>query len=364
MKISRYKIQVSGFRIQDIKNHASCIMHHASRIIILLFTVHCSLFTVFGCTTPDKTYKESMIIMDTVCTITAVSASEKDAKKAVDAGFAEIKKLEALLNFFSDNSEISAINKAAGSKAVKVSGETLDIIKKALMVSDGTNGAFDPAIGPLTKLWGFSGKGTADVPQDDKIKNILPLIDYKKIMINDSLSEVFLQKKSMKIDLGAIAKGYAADMAIKAIKAAGIKAALVSIAGDIKGFGVKPDGKPWRVGIQDPRADGIFATIDLQDKAISTSGDYQRYFIKNGRRYHHIMDPKTGSPASVSISVSVIADNGYIADSFSTGAFVLGTEKGIKLLESMGLSGIIVDAGKKMHITKDLNGKITIEKPL
>ncbi|MBI4838474.1 MAG: FAD:protein FMN transferase [Nitrospirae bacterium] len=282
----------------------------------------------------------------------------------MDAGFAEIKKLEALLDFFSDDSEISAINKAAGYKAVKVSVETLDIIKKALMVSDDTNGAFDPAIGPLTKLWGFSGKGAAGIPQDGKIKNILPLINYKKIMINSSLSEVSLQKKGMEMDLGAIAKGYAADKVIEAIKAAGIQAALVSIAGDIKGFGIKPDGKPWRVGIQDPRADGIFAAIDLQDKAVSTSGDYQRYFIKDGRRYHHIMDPKTGYPASVAISVSVIADNGYAADSFSTGVFVLGPEKGIKLLESMGLSGIIVDAAKKIHLTKDLDGKITIEKPL
>lgn len=343
--------------------------------IFSLFTLHFSL-SLIGCNKQDRVYRESRIAMDTICTITVISSSKKEAKEAVDVGFAEIKRLEGLLNFFSNDSEITAINRAGGYSPVKVSSKTVDIIKKAVKISDYTNGAFDPTIGPVIKLWGFSNKDSIapDIPQRDKIKNLLPLIDYKKIKINNSTSEIFLEKNGMELDLGGIAKGYAADKAIEAIKAKGIKAALVAIAGDIHGFGLKPNMKPWRIGIQNPRPtterrtqiteenEEIFASLYLKDSAISTSGDYQRFFIKQGRRYHHILNPKTGFPASGTISVSVIATEGYMADGLSTGIFVLGSEKGIKLLESLGLSGIIVDTDKKIFLTKDLKGKINIEK--
>jgi thiamine biosynthesis lipoprotein len=168
----------------------------------------------------------------------------------------------------------------------------------------------------------------------------------------------------MLLDLGGIAKGYAVDKAIESIKRKGIKAALVSIAGDIRAFGMKPGSKPWKVGIQNPRGEDVFVSLYLEDKAISTSGDYQRYFIKDGRRYHHILNPDTGYPASGVISVSVIAPEGYLADGLSTGVFVIGPEKGIRLLESLGVDGIIVDSNKKVFITDSLKGKINIEKNL
>lgn len=348
----------------------------------LLSTLHFSLLLA-GCSKQERIYKESRIAMDTICTITVVSSSKRQAKEAVDAGFTEIKRLEGLLNFFSPDSEITAINRSSGYKPVRVSKETLNIIKKAVRISDYTNGAFDLAIGPLTRLWGFSDKTIPDVPKAQKIKNILPLVDYRKIKINDSTSEIFLEKRGMELDPGGISKGYAADKAIEVIKSSGIKAALVAIGGDIRGFGLKPDGSPWRVGIQNPRpksglkaqgspplAEGVgdeedvFVTFYLKDMAVSTSGDYQRFFIKEGRRYHHIFNPKTGFPAEGVISVSVIAPEGYMADALSTGIFVLGSEKGIKLLESLGISGIIVDMNKRIFYTKDLQGKITIEKTL
>ena len=176
----------------------------------------------------------------------------------------------------------------------------------------------------------------------------------------------------MMLDLGGITKGYAADVAIEAIKSKGVKAALVAIAGDIKGFGLKPGSHPWKVGVQNPRPtddkskkeeddDDIFASLYLENKAISTSGDYQRFFIKDGKRYHHILDPRIGYSPSDVISVSVIAPEGYMADGLSTGIFILGRERGIKLLESMGLDGIIVDADRKIFLTKNLEGKINIE---
>jgi len=312
--------------------------------------------------------------MDTICTITVASPAEREAREAIEAGFASIERLEQLLNFFSPESEITAINRAAGVAPVKVSKETLDIIKKSVEIADYTNGAFDPTIGPVIKLWGFSRqKQGPSIPSADIIKNALRFVDYKRIRINTTASEVFLEEKGMELDLGGIAKGYAADIAIEAIRAKGIKAALVAIAGDIKGFGLKPDMQPWKVGIQSPRPadnkskteeEDIFASLYLQEKAVSTSGDYQRFFMKEGKRYHHILDPRIGYSASDVISVSVIAPHGFMADALSTGIFVIGREDGIKLLESMGLDGIIVDANKKIFLTKNLKGKINIEKTL
>ncbi len=308
--------------------------------------------------------------MDTFCTITVVSPSKEKARRAVNTGFAEIKKLETLLNYFSDESEISMINKAAGIHPVKVSQETLEIIQKMVDIAKLTNGVFDATIAPVIKHWKFSKHHSASsVPSGNVIENALKSVDYKKIIIHHETSEIYLKEKGMELDLGGIAKGYAADKAVDAIKSEGIKAVLVAIAGDIKGFGLNTSGNPWKVGIQNPRPEpglekpweDIFATLYLLDSAISTSGDYQRFFIKNGKRFHHILDPETGFPAdSGLISVSVIAPEGYLSDSLSTAVFIIGAEKGIKLLESMGLDGVLVDTDKKILLTKNLKGKIDI----
>ncbi len=334
----------------------------------LLFALYLS-----GCSKQDKIYKESRIVMDTFCTITVVSPSQERAGEAIEAGFAEIKKLEGLLNYFSPESEITAINRAAGNRPVKVSQETLEIVKKAVKTAYATDGAFDPTIAPVIKLWKFSRQTpNPSIPSRNIIKNALRLVNYKKVKINAADSEIYLEEKGMEIDLGGIAKGYAADRAVEVIRAKGIKSVLVAIAGDIKGVGLRPDMQPWKVGIQNPRPkdnkaekpwEDIFATLYLRDKAISTSGDYQRFFIKDGKRYHHIINPKTGYPAeSGLISVSVVAPEGYMADSLSTGILILGSDKGIALLESMSIDGIIVDTNKKIFLTKNLKGKINIKK--
>ena len=309
--------------------------------------------------------------MDTYCTITVVSPSKEKAAEAIDKGFAEIKKLEGLLNYFSDKSEITAINKAAGTGPVKVSEETLEMMRKTLEISKTTRGTFDPTIAPVIKLWDFSNKRRDNsVPNATVIKDTLKLVDYKKVKINNK-SEVFLTEKGMGIDLGGIAKGYAADKAMEAIKAEGIEAALVAVAGDIRGAGLSTSGNTWKVGIQDPRPgtesekpwEDIFASLYLEDMAISTSGDYQRFFIKDGKRYHHILDPVTGFPAETDlISASVIAPEGYIADGLSTAVFALGAEKGMTLLKAMGIEGVLVDRDRKVFITEGIRGKIDILK--
>ena len=308
-------------------------------------------------------YRESRLLMDTICTITVVSRSELKAKEAIDAGFSEIERLEGLLDRFSSESEIVAINRAAGVKPVKVSRETLDIIEKAIRIAELTDGAFDPTIGAVTALWDFK---SGSIPDRKVLRQRLSLVDYRRVRIDRESSEVFLEKKGMGLDLGGIAKGYTADRVIEVLRAQGIKAALVAIAGDIRGFGLKPDMLPWRIGVQNPRPGDrdIITTLYLRDRAISTSGDYQRFFIKNGRRYHHILDPRTGYPAGGAISVSVVAPEGFMADGLSTGVFILGPDRGIRLLEELGLSGIIVDSHRRILITDDLKGKIDIGEDL
>ncbi|GAB4543886.1 MAG: FAD:protein FMN transferase [Thermodesulfovibrionia bacterium] len=311
-------------------------------------------------------FRESRVAMDTITTITVVSSSEERAKRAIDAGFGEIKRLEGLLNYFSPDSEVTVINNHAGIGPVKVSRETIEVIKRSLQIAEMSNGAFNPTIGPVIRLWRFSRQDRGDtIPSDEAIKDALKLVDYKKIKINEDNSEVYLEMKGMEIDLGGIAKGYAADKAVDVIKGMGMEAGLVAIAGDIKGFGLRPDGLPWHVGIQDPRSekgdtDEVFATIYLKDSAISTSGDYQRFFIKDGKRYHHIIDPKTGYPSGSSIiNISVIADDGFMTDGLSTAMFIYPPQEAIDILESLGLEGIIVDNQKMVYATKGLKYEIT-----
>lgn len=300
--------------------------------------------------------------MDTYVTITVVSTSKDRAEKASKDAFSTLERFGDLINFFSAGSELSRINRNSGVAPVKVSPLTLDVVKQSLYVARQSGGAFDPTIGPEIRMWDFHKKIK---PTDAAIKKKLPLVGYRNVIVDSKDSTVFLKKKGMMLDLGGIAKGYGADLAVEALKRDGIRAGIVAVAGDIKTFGLKPDGSPWNIGIENPRkknaSDEIMATVRLSDKAISTSGDYQRYFILRGRRYHHLLNPKTGYPAMYCRSVSVIADKGVFTDSFATAVFIMGPEKGMKLLKKLGMDGVIVDAEGHLHITPGLKGKLTIE---
>jgi len=308
-------------------------------------------------------YKKSKALLDTFVTITVVAASQDMADKAIEDAFDIIEKFGDLVNFYSDKSELSAINRNAGIREVRVSPETLDIIEKALFVSEKSGGAFDPTIGPEIKLWDFLKKVK---PSDAEIRKNLPLVNYKNIIIDRTKSTVFLSRRNMLLDLGGIAKGFAADLAVQSLKQKGISSGLVAVAGDIKAFGLKPDKKPWIVGIKNPRQksndDEIIARVPLSDKAISTSGDYERYFIMDGKRFHHLLIPKSGYPANTCQSVSVIADQGVMTDAFSTAFFVLGPERGLGLAKEMGMDVMIIDSKGALHTTPGLQGKLTIER--
>ncbi len=322
------------------------------------------LTTVLSCSRGKETvYKKTMPLMDTIVSITVVSPSGDAAEQAIEKTFAVITRFGDRINFYSDKSELAEINRNAGIRAVTASPETLEVIEKAVFTAEKSGGAFDPTIGPIVKLWDFLNRRR---PTEIEIARALPLVNYRDILINKSDTTVFLKRKGMMIDLGGIAKGYAADLAVESLKKEGILSGLVSIAGDIRTFGMKPDNSPWTIGIKNPRQTGekdeIIAKIRLHDQAISTAGDYERFFLQDGRRYHHLLDPKTGFPAELSRSVSVVAGKGVTTDGFDNAVFILGPEKGMKLAREMGIEAMIIDSSGTIHMTDAIKEKITLEK--
>lgn len=332
-------------------------------LLLLLSTVYCLLYACSCSPNKERIFKKDRILMDTLVAITVVSDSKDNAEKAIDAAFSEIEYLEKLSNHYSPDSEITRINRNAGISEVKVSHDILKLLEKALYVSENTEGAFDVTMGPVIALYDFHKK---IIPDDGMIKKNLLLVNYRDIIINRDRSTVLLKRKGMLIDLGGIAKGYAADKAAETLKKQGVRSGLVAVAGDIKAFGLKPDGKPWKIGIRNPdsgdKEDDIMATIELEDMAISTSGDYERFFLSGGKRYHHLLNPKTGLSSQECRSVSIITKEGAYTDAFATGIFILGPGQGVKVLDKLGFEGMIIDSQGKSHLTQGLRKKIEFKR--
>ena len=333
-----------------------------NKLIPLILLILLALLAAACTKEPAKgTYMKSSTIMYTVVSITVVAESPEKAETSIDAAFDEIRRLEKLLSFWTEDSEIAEINKNAGLKPVKVSPETLDIVEKALFVSSETKGSFDPTIGPVIRLWDFK---THRKPSPQEIAKKVKEVNYLTLKADAAASTVYLYSKGMSFDTGGIAKGYAADLAAEKLKALGISGGLVSVAGDIRAFGTRADGTAWRVGIRDPRSEDrehYMAVVELKDEGISTSGDYERFFVIDGKRYHHILNPKTGMPAEGSMSVTVIAPRAVYTDGFSTGAFVLGPEEGIKTLERLGYEGLIITSEGKTLVTPGMRARLEWE---
>lgn len=357
--LSRYRrIYVTRRELTGRECHDVMSMFLRTACILLI-----CIGTLISCSSDRRSsYQKSRPLLDTYVTITVVSESPDRADTAIEKAFNRIERFGDLVNFYSEKSEVSAINRNAGIQGVSVSAETLDLIEKAISVATISEGAFDPTIGPQIRLWDFVKKAR---PSDDEIRKNRILVNYRNVHVDKKNATVFLKKKGMLLDLGGIAKGYAADLAVESLKQSGMSAGLVSVAGDIKAFGLKPDKKAWVVGIQNPRQtdrdDEIIARVTLRDKAISTSGDYQRFFIMDGRRYHHLLIPGTGYPADSCQSVSVIADEGVMTDALSTALFILGPAKGLELANTMGIDAMIIDRNGSLHTTSGLQGKLIIE---
>lgn len=298
---------------------SSWFIVHGSWSKTILLVTSCLLIVIGLCGCQNqRLYRESRAMMGTFVEVISPD------KRAIDIVFAEIKRIEDLLSKYKEDSEVAKLNKLG---KLKVSPETFYVIKKAKEFWRVSDGAFDISVGPLADLWGFTEKKYR-LPSEQEIKKTLALVGSDKIILQEDEFVIKFGILSMKIDLGAIAKGYAVDCAIKKLKEKGIISCLINAGGDIYCLGDK-FGQPWNVAIQNPRGKGLLGYIELKDRGIATSGDYEKYFITHNKRYAHILNPKTGHPENSGvISVTVMAPNCLTADALATAIFVLGKKKG------------------------------------
>ena len=296
--------------------------------------------------------------MGTVIEITLIADDEEAANKASLQAFQEIKRIETLMSPWLDSSDVTRINRSAGKERVKVSPETFEVIQKAQEISELSEGGFDITIGPLTELWREARKKKIP-PSIEEVKEKLGLVNFKNIE-TDQKGKVFLKKKDMAIDLGGIAKGYAVDRAFGVLRSLGYKNLIVNAGGDLRVGGLK-NNQPWSIGIQNPReSQKILARISVSDMAVATSGDYEKYFIYQGKRYHHIFNPRDGFPTEGCQSVTIVTKDCITADGLATAVFVLGAEKGYSLCQKLeGVDCIIVDKEGKIIFSPGLKDHIS-----
>lgn len=297
---------------------------------------------------------------------TTPTTDEAQTRAAMDAAIAETLRLEALLSEWQQSSEIGRINARAG-EWVTVGPETMTVLQKGVWAGAVSGGTFDITFQVLGGLWKFGGalEGEPSLPSPADVKRLRQLIDYRKVELDPTALRVRIPPQRA-IGLGGIAKGYIVDRAAGVLSRAGLRAFLVRAGGDLYGAGRKPDGSSWVSGIQDPRGPQgtFFASLPLEDHAFSTAGDYARSFVLNGRRYHHILDPRTGYPATACRSVTVWAKDALTADIVDDAVFILGPERGLKLVESLdGVGVVIVDGRNRVWVSPRLRDKVTILKP-
>ncbi len=305
--------------------------------------------------------KRAQMHMGTLATLTAVAPTDGLAQEAVSAGFKEIRRLEGLWSTWMPKSELSRINAAAGRERLAVSSETMVLLVRALEAAQMTDGAFNIAMGPVVEAWNISKDSR--IPNAQELEHLRPLLDVSAIQLNEQDQTVYLVKPGMRIDVGGIGKGYAADLVAEVMRRHGATGGVVALAGDIKTFGDLPGGTGFPIGIQHPRRSGVvLARLVLRDEAISTAGDYERYFEQDGVVYHHILDPHTLQPARLCQSVTIVAKEGVWADGLDTGIFVLGPERGMALIEALpDVEGVIVDADGKVLVSSGLQGRLQRE---
>jgi thiamine biosynthesis lipoprotein len=294
--------------------------------------------------------------------LTAWTDDEPRALQAFEKAFDEFDRLDRLYSVWKDGSDVLHVNAEAGRSPVKVSPETLEVLGVAREVGEWTGGKFDVTFGALSGLWKFDHDQDNTIPRAGDIHRQVPLIDFRAVDVDAERATVFLRRPGMRIHLGGIGKGYAVDRAAAILRAAGVTNFLIQSGGDLYAGGSRGD-RPWRTGIRDPRgpADRIFAAMDLRDETFSTSGDYERSFIRDGRRYHHILDPDSGQPARGCRSVTIVTRRAVLADALSTGVFVLGPQAGMALIEKLpDVEGVIVSDRNEVLVSSGLRERLEL----
>lgn len=327
-----------------------------SFLTLIIFSV---LF-LFGCSkVPSEPISRTELIMGTICTVQIFDSNDE---KILDQCFNELIELENLVSINKTGTELDKVNEMSGKKPVKVSNDTYTIIKSGLEYSTASNGNFDITVGPIVKLWGI-GTDNAHLPTSDEINTNKNLINYKDVVLNDSDNTVYLKNPNMIIDLGGIAKGYAADVLTTVLKKNNVTSAMINLGGNLFVLGNKPDGHQWRIGIQDPNtSNSTVGNLLVNDKSIVTSGTYQRFFEENGKRYHHILNPKTGYPYDNDLlSVTIISDKSIDGDALSTATFALGCTDGLKFVNSTdSIEAIFITKNNEIYLSNGLKNNFTL----
>ncbi len=318
--------------------------------VIFIFFL-CITFSVFS----QQMYKKTLKLMGSKFGITVVAENKKIADSYIDIAVNEIFRIEKLISSWNANSQTTLINNNAGIKPVIVNKELFNLIERAIKISKLTDGAFDISYASMDRIWKFDGSMKM-FPSEEKIKKSVLKVGFKNIFLNRERLTVFLKLKGMKIGFGGIGKGYAADKAKKLLIKKGVKAGIINASGDMNTWGRQPNGKPWQVGITNPlNKNKVFALLPINNSAVVTSGNYEKFVIFKGKRYTHIINPRTGYPSSGIVSVSVFAPNAELADALATSIFVMGTEVGMNLINQLkGIDCIIVEDTGKINSSKNI----------
>ncbi|WP_245967233.1 FAD:protein FMN transferase [Ulvibacterium marinum] len=318
------------------------------QLITLLF----GLWTIIGYGQGREyvTVKKTMGLMGSRFDITVVAATEELGYINIEEAAAEITRIEKMISSWNPESETSLINKNAGIKPVKVSLELFKLIERAKQISEITDGAFDISYASMDLIWKFDGS-MKYLPTETEIKKSIAKVGYKKIILNSDEQTVFLRQRGMKISFGAIGKGYAADKAKELLVSKQVIAGIINAAGDLTTWGTKASGEKWLIGIANPLSkDKIFSWLPIVESSVATSGNYEKYVLFKGKKYTHIIDPRTGWPSSGVNSVSIFSKSAELCDALATAVFIMGKDAGLALINQLGGTEVIlVDDNNKIY---------------
>ena len=308
----------------------------------------------------QEKYKRTVLLMGNRFDISVIANNETDGDAYIDLAIEEIKRIEQLISSWYQHSQTSLININAGVKPVKVDQELIHLIERSIAISKLTDGAFDISYASMDKVWKFDGSMEI-MPTDEVIVNSVKKVGFENIILDKNSSTVFLRLEGMKIGFGGIGKGYAADKAKELLQNSGVKGGIINASGDMNTWGKQLGGSDWKVGIKNPlNKNKVFALMPISNSAVVTSGNYEKYVEFDGKRYSHIINPKTGYPSSGIVSVSVFALKAELADALATSIFVMGIDVGLDFINQLkGVDCIIVDDKGKVHVSKriEINNK-------
>lgn len=306
--------------------------------------------------------EDSRLAMGSTLRVAIWTADPPVARAAIAEVAAEFERLESLMSVWRPESDVVRLNAAAGDHPVPIGPDTREVLRAARQASEWTHGKFDITFGALADVWRFDHDQDNRVPTPAEIRARLPLVNHEFVVLDEPPGTAYIARAGAKVHLGGIGKGYAIDRAVALLRSRGLTNFLIQSGGDLYVAGLN-GGEPWTLGIRDPRgpADAVFATLALSDGTFSTSGDYERYFMHDGRRYHHLIDPDRGEPARGCRSVTIVANSALVADALSTGVFILGPAEGMALVERLpDVEAVIVGSNDEVLVSSGLRGRVEL----